>query len=149
MSVLLSRNCFKCCQNFTRYPQRVIQTLTAYYADQEVSVSLRSSAGASLFLVPCRQKSGKDKELSSLFQPVISSPTENSPDDINVGEELSGQLDKGKLKTCWFFFRCSYLVFLTFRKKRKVPMKWDLSFDDYNLMWHTCRRKSVKCSLNS
>lgn len=97
MSVLLSRNCFKCCQNFTRYPQRVIQTLTAYYADQEVSVSLRSSAGASLFLVPCRQKSGKDKELSSLFQPVISSPTENSPDDINVGEELSGQLDKAKL----------------------------------------------------
>lgn len=96
MSVLLSRNCFKGCQHFTRYPRRVIQTLTAYYADQEVSVSLRSSAGASLLLVPCRQKSGKNKELSSLFQPVISNPAESSPDDINVGEEMCGQLDKGK-----------------------------------------------------
>lgn len=47
----------------------------------------------SLLKVPCRTKTN-DPNLSALFTPVPVKPT---PDDISVGAELSGQLNKSDL----------------------------------------------------
>lgn len=45
------------------------------------------------FLIPQRGKKDKS-DISALFSPV---PIKPSPDDINIGAELTGSLDKGEL----------------------------------------------------
>lgn len=68
------------------------QTLALFYKSVQ---NLRITRHCQPFLiVPHRGKKDNKSDISTLFSPV---PIKPSPDDINIGAELTGSLDKGEL----------------------------------------------------